>query len=332
MQNKIGKLTEIGVKFPIMQAGMPGISRAELVGAVAKAGGIGTLGLLDVSIWESEIARAKSLAEGKPICVNLLLPFTRRKHIDIAIEQKVAMTSLFWGDKPEIISRLKDNDIFVFQQVGSIGEAAKVIDYGVDAVILQGKEAGGHVRADEYLDELLPGVIEVSKSIPVFAAGGIYGAEDVKRVVSLGASGISTGTRFLLSDESSAHDAFKHKLVSSNETVLTKLFGMGWSDTHRVATNAATRKWCDQNGEIPAWLKLLNSSFAFSKHVLPLKSEIARFQNPRIPFFTPSSFVKEHSERLLECTALYAGERIYELSDVLPVNEIVADLAAGLTS
>lgn len=308
---------------------MPGIAKAELVTAVARAGGIGTLGLLDVSIWEDEIARTRGLLQGLPFAVNLLLPYTRRKHVDAIVAQKVPIVSLFWGSAPHIIQRLKENNCYVMQQVGSIDEAKRVVEQGVDAIIIQGKEAGGHVRGEHYLDELLPSVIDTVGDVPVFAAGGIYSSEDVQRVVALGCSGISTGTRFLLSDESEAHDAYKNLLLASSATVITKLFGFGWSDNHRVAINQSVRNWCDANGKVPAWLQRLNASFTFTQRLLPLKSSIALWQHPRRPFFSPSTLLREHPHHLLECTALYAGEKLAGITCLMPAADIVSELAKG---
>lgn len=328
MNIKLKGLSDIGVTWPVMQAGMPGISRADLVSAVARAGGIGTLGMLDLSIWEDEIIRAKSQAGHYPIAVNLLLPFVRSKHVEILLKHKIPMVSLFWGDKPELVTRLKKSGVYVFQQVGSVEQAQRVIGQGVDALIVQGKEAGGHVLGKDNLDQLLPEVVKaVADEFPVFAAGGIYTSGDVRRVVSLGAAGVSTGTRFLLSEESAAHDAYKRKLVDASDTVLTRLFGFSWPDQHRVVVNKAVETWCNKNGEVPRWLNRLNAGFVFTRKLVPMKSAIARLQNPRLPFFSPATLVKELPVKLLECTALYAGENINQLNSILPARDIVAELA-----
>lgn len=94
------RLSQLGIEVAVMQAGMPGIATAKLAAAVARSGGIGTLGLLDVSLWEREIIKAKSLAAGHPLCVNLLLPYTRRKHVDVLIAHKIPMVSFILGREP----------------------------------------------------------------------------------------------------------------------------------------------------------------------------------------------------------------------------------------
>ncbi len=194
---KLGKLLSTGVVYPIMQAGMPGVADVELAAAVSRSGGIGTLGLQDVSVWEQSLRRMKALACGKPVNANLLLPYTRRKHIDGLLREQIPLVTLFWGEASKLTREFHQHGIFVFQQVGSVDEADRALDAGVDAIIAQGIEAGGHIRGTQRLAELLPRIAEHASSTPVFAAGGVYSADDVRRVVALGASGVSTGTMWI---------------------------------------------------------------------------------------------------------------------------------------
>ena len=94
------KLTILGIRYPVMQVGMPGIARGELAAAVARAGGVGTVGLTDQSVWEQALRGALDLADGHPLCAHLLLPYTRQRHVDIVLELEIPMVSLFWGDEP----------------------------------------------------------------------------------------------------------------------------------------------------------------------------------------------------------------------------------------
>ncbi|KAF0804338.1 2-nitropropane dioxygenase [Alcanivorax xiamenensis] len=326
----LAKLGALGVRHPVMQAGMTSASGPALAGAVSAAGGIGTLGLHDVSVWEEMIERTRARAKGNPISVNLLLPYTRVKHLDVVIRQQVPIVTLFWGDGKREIRQLRKHGVFVFQQVGSVVEARKAIDAGVDGIIVQGVEAGGHVRAEKRLDVLLPEVVELTSTLPVFAAGGIYAAEDAARVVGLGAHGVCTGTRFLLTPESHIHDAYREALLAADNTILTHLFGFGWPDLHRVVPNKATERWCRENGSIPGWLKMLNTSFSFTRKLVPMKSRISSIQKPSVPFFSPAMLGRGQQESLIDATAIYAGEQVGRIHDIKPASEIVAELAKGM--
>lgn len=119
----LARLEALGVRYPVMQAGMSSASGPALAGAVAMAGGIGTLGLHDMSVWEDKIVQTKAIAGENPISVNLLLPNTRARHVDTVIRQQVPIATLFWGKGARLIQQLHRHDIFVFQQVGSRTEA-----------------------------------------------------------------------------------------------------------------------------------------------------------------------------------------------------------------
>jgi len=93
------RLKDVGVRHPVMQVGMPGIARAELAAAVARAGGIGTVGLTDQSIWEQTLRAAIDLAKGHPLCAHLLLPFARQSHVDVILDLEIPMVSLFWTEQ-----------------------------------------------------------------------------------------------------------------------------------------------------------------------------------------------------------------------------------------
>lgn len=328
-QARLQKLYSQGVQYPIMQAGMPVAGNVRLAAAVSRAGGIGTLGLQDVSVWEQSLKQLKQQAAAHPVNANLLLPYTRKAHVQAVIRQQVPIVTLFWGKAQPCVRPLHEAGCFLFQQVGSVDEAKQALDAGVDGLIVQGEEAGGHVRGTLKLQELLPQVRALTQEIPCFAAGGIYTAEDVRRAVSLGADGISTGSRFLLTDESGAHSAYKQRLLDASETLKTTLFGLGWATPHRVVPNAATQRWCDKNGAVPAWLDGLHKAFGFTRKIAPFKPDAARGQRADIPFFTNAVIPEHLSAELVESCPLYAGERVKELTDIQPAAQVVQSLAQG---
>lgn len=330
MNERLQKLYSLGVKYPIMQAGMPVAGSVRLAVAVSRAGGIGTLGLQDVSVWEQSLKQLKQEAGDYPVNANLLLPYTRKAHVQAVIRQQMPMVTLFWGDAAPYVKPLQAAGCFLFQQVGSVDEAKRALDAGIDGLIVQGEEAGGHVRGELKLQDLLPQVRALTLDIPCFAAGGIYSAEDVRRVTVLGADGISTGSRFVLTPESGAHPAYKQRLLDASQTLKTTLFGLGWATPHRVVPNAATQRWCDEHGGVPVWLDGLNKLFGFTRKVVPFKSEAARNQRPDIPLFTNAVIPEHLSAALVESCPLYAGERVKELVDILPAAQVVQSLAQGL--
>jgi len=329
MTERLQKLYSLGVKYPIMQAGMPVAGNVRLAAAVSRAGGIGTLGLQDVSVWEQSLKQLKQQAADHPVNANLLLPYTRKAHVQAVIRQQMPIVTLFWGKASPYVKPLQGAGCFLFQQVGSVDEAKQALDAGVDGLIVQGEEAGGHVRGQLKLGELLPQVRALTQDIPCFAAGGIYSAGDVRQAITLGADGVSTGSRFLLTYESGAHPAYKKRLLEASQTLKTTLFGLGWATPHRVVPNAATRRWCDENGAVPGWLDGINKAFGFTRKIAPFKPDAARSQRADVPFFTNAVIPEYLSADLVESCPLYVGERVKELTDIQPAAQVVQSLAQG---
>ena len=214
-------LERLGLELPVVQAGMGGgLSTHELAAAVSSAGGLGTIGFLAPDGIREEVAAARRATEA-PIAVNLLLPFARGAHFEAASAADVVVT--FWG-KPE-----RRTGKAWIHQVGSVEEATEARAAGADAVIAQGVESGGHVRGSEPAMEILARVRgALGDDYPVLSAGGIVDSTDVKARLDAGANAVVSGTRFLLSEESGAHDAYKARLLEADETILTELFGAGW--------------------------------------------------------------------------------------------------------
>ncbi|QHS10789.1 nitronate monooxygenase family protein [Sinimarinibacterium sp. NLF-5-8] len=322
----------LGLRVPVVQAGMGGgLSTAPLAGAVSKAGGLGTLGILPPDEFAADMQRTRALAEGAPFAVNLLMPFVRPAHVAACIEQRPAVAVLFYGHDRDLVHALRAADIQVWHQIGSAGAAQQAIADGADAVIAQGVEAGGHLAGDVPLAQLLPQVRAVSKSRPVLAAGGIFDAASSRRARALGADGVVAGTRFLLTDESNAHDEYKARLLSASTTLRTQLFGLGWPAWHRVAPNAATQKWCAASGEEPLWLRALNTLSIPSRRVIPLSAVVSMASQQRLglPFYTAASKTKDMPEANIETTALYAGECVSHIESLQSAADVVAELARG---
>lgn len=228
-------LDRLGVELPVAQAGMGGgLAGPELAAAVSEAGGLGTIGMLGPAPLEAELAAARRLTN-KPIAVNLLLPFARTADWRAAEGADAVVT--IWGTPERRTSKPW------IHQCGSVAEAVAARAAGADAVIAQGREAGGHVRGSTAGVELLEMVRSELPDFPILSAGGIATADDVRARLDAGADGVVAGTRFLMSDESGAHPEYKRRLLEARETLLTELFGVGWPAPHRVVGNEATRRW-----------------------------------------------------------------------------------------
>src|SRR5262249_32454672 len=146
-----------------------------------------------------------------------------KTYVDICIEERVPVLSFFWGDPTPYVTRARAEGIKVCDQVGSVNAAQRAQRAGVDFIIAQGLEAGGHVAGTVGTVVLVPRVADTVAPIPVVAAGGIADGRGLAAALALGAEGVVLGTRLLASTESNAHPAYKEKLVFATEedTVLT---------------------------------------------------------------------------------------------------------------
>jgi nitronate monooxygenase len=310
------------MEMPVVQGGMGGgLSGHRLAAAVSAAGGLGTIGILDPGGLGREIAAARRLSD-RPLAVNLLLPFARRGHFQAASQADVVVT--FWG-----APRRRTSKIWI-HQCGSVEEALAARAAGADGVIAQGVEAGGHVRGTLPAAELLARVRRaVADGYPVLSAGGIADASDVAARLDAGAQAVVCGTRFLMSDESGAHPAYKARLIGAGDTVLTELFGVGWPAAHRVVANEATVRWLARDARGPGWLRAFHRVTApvFSRTPPAMRSRLAATQRPSRPLFGPAAATCDGPPNLVEAGPLYAGECVGRIADVRPAGELVRELA-----
>jgi NAD(P)H-dependent flavin oxidoreductase YrpB (nitropropane dioxygenase family) len=315
-------LERLGIELPVVQAGMGGgIARHELAAAVSEAGGLGTIGIMPPDALAAEIAAAKRLTS-KPVAVNLLLPFTRAGHWEALKGADAVVT--FWG-KP----RRRGEGVWL-HQCGSVEEASAARAAGADGVIVQGVEAGGHVRGSTPALELLEQIRErLPDGYPLWLAGGIADGDDVRTALDAGADAAVLGTRFLMSDESRAHKAYKQRLMESRETVLTELFGLGWPAQHRVIWNEAAERWLRKDARGPAWVRLLNRATAPALSRLPDRAQMAtlKSQSAAAPFLSPRPPTDTGPRNLLDAGPLYAGETVSRIHDIRPAGELVRELA-----
>jgi nitronate monooxygenase len=297
-----------------------GLSRHELAAAVSEAGGLGTIAVNGAAAIARELAAARRLTE-RPLAVNLLLPFARRDWFEAAAAADVVVT--FWG-RP----RRRTPGVWI-HQCGSVGEARAAHAAGADALIVQGVEAGGHVRGEMPALDLLERVrAALPQGYPLLLAGGIADRDDVRRALEAGADAAVAGTRFLLSEESRAHPAYRQRLLEAEETVLTELFGAGWPAPHRVVANAATDHWLGADPRGPRLNRALNRFSAAGARFLPASVQVrlARAQRPNSRLLTPIGPTDDGFPTLVDAGPLYAGESVTRIRDIRPASELVADL------
>ena len=217
MTNKISNLFK--VKYPIIQAGMIWNSGWKLASAVSNQGGLGLIGAGSMypDVLDEHILKCKK-ATDKPFGVNLPMLYPDiQTHIEIIIKHKVPIVFTSAGNPKTWTQILKDEGITVVHVVSSAKFAIKSQDAGVDAVVAEGFEAGGHNGRDETTTFCLIPDVKRKIEIPLIAAGGIATGRQVAAAMLLGADGVQIGSRFAATYESSSHNRFKEIIVNTNE-------------------------------------------------------------------------------------------------------------------
>ena len=217
MQNRVTQL--FGIKYPIIQAGMIWASGWRLASAVSNAGGLGLIGAGSMypDVLREHIQKCKA-ATNKPFGVNVPLLYPAiNELIEIIIEEKVSIVFTSAGNPKTWTSTLKKEGIIVVHVVSSSKFAQKAEEAGCDAVVAEGFEAGGHNGREETTTLVLIPLVRNTVKIPVIAAGGIATGRQMFASMVLGASGVQVGSRFVASNEASAHLNFKEKIIGLGE-------------------------------------------------------------------------------------------------------------------
>lgn len=315
------RLTEmLGIRHPVLQGAMGGVARAELVAAVCNAGGLGILGMnrMPPDYIREQIRKTRALT-ARPFGVNIV-PATvtesvAESQVEVCLEERVSLVSLFWCDPAPFVERCHAAGARVVLQVGSTEEARSAMEAGVDIIVAQGVEAGGHVRGRVGLLPLLPAVVDAVAPTPVLAAGGIVNGRGLAAALSLGAEGVWVGTRFVASAECEAHPDYKQRVVAARETdtVLTEAFHVGWPphSPHRVLQNALT------DGAAPP-----------SGPVARTRRGDATVEVPPFSIIPPTI----HTEGQTELMANYAGQGVGSITEILPAAAIVEQMVAEAES
>src|SRR5580704_4904490 len=232
----------LGIALPIIQAPIGGAVGPPLAAAVSNAGGLGMLvpWRADIETVRRQIRELRALTS-RPFGVNLNLEFAQEERLAVCLDERVPVISFFWRDPASLVARAKAGGAIVMHTVGSAAAAKQAVHCGVDIVVAQGWEAGGHVRGTVATMALVPAVVDAVSPAPVVAAGGIADGRGLAAALALGAAGAWIGTRFLLSEEAAIHPRYREHLQRANENdtvYLDNLFDGRWPDApHRVLRN-----------------------------------------------------------------------------------------------
>lgn len=231
----------IGIEYPIIQGGMAWVANGELVAAVSAAGGLGIIGAGNAppEVIKAEIAKVRDVTD-KPFGVNIyyMSPYVEAL-VDLIIDYKVPVVTTGAGNPGKHISRLKQAGTKIFPVVSSVALAKRLTRQGVDGIIAEGLECGGHV-GDITSISLLPQIVDAI-DLPVIAAGGIADGRGLVAALALGACGVQMGTRFICAEECKVHYRYKEAILNARDrdTVLTGMPG----HQVRVLKNKLTKQF-----------------------------------------------------------------------------------------
>lgn len=307
----------LGIDLPIIQAPVGSATCPELAAAVSNAGGLGMLALTWKDLEEArQLIRETRKRTARPFGVNFVLEWDAARHLDVFLEEGVKIISFFWGDPRRYIPIAHQAGATVMHTVGSALEARRMAGLGVDVIVAQGWEAGGHVCGQVGTMALLPSVVDAVQPLPVVAAGGIGDGRGLAAALALGADAVWLGTRFLASEEARVHPQYRQRLLNAgeNDTVYTSLFDGGWANApHRVLQNSTFKAWreagCPASGSRPHEGQV-----------------VATPENGRqIPYYhdtIPLPGMRGDVEKL----ALYAGQSVGLVAESKPAGVIVREI------
>lgn len=308
----------LNIEIPIIQAPIAFAASPALVAAVSNAGGLGMLSATwrDLADIRQTIGAVRTLTN-RPFGVNLGLAWPQEERLEVCLDEGVPIISLFWGDPTKHVERIHDAGALLMQTVASAAEARRVSDVGVDIIVAQGWEAGGHVWGTVATLPLVPRVADAVAPKPVVAAGGIADGRGLAAALMLGAAGVWVGTRFLASEEAAAHSAYKERVIKAEETdtVYSMVFDGGWPNApHRTLRNETVTRWeragSPPNGQRPGEGETVAA--------WPDGRPVTRYESTYpFPGITGD----------LEALALYAGQSTGLVSHIQPAGEIVRGMA-----
>ncbi len=309
------------IDHAIIQAPIGSATTAQLAAAVSNAGALGTLSLSWRTLQETrQILKQTSALTRRPYGVNLVLTADQSERLSISLDAGIRIIWTFWGRPNRYVSQVHSAGALLMHSAGSLPEALDAAEAGVDVLVLQGVEAGGHVRGSEPAIDLLHQVKEQISDVPLVLAGGLAARSDVQTAAAAGADGVCLGTRFVCASEANAAPLYQQAIIDAGEggTLLSELFDKGWPNArHRVIRNTTTAMWeaagCPSSGQRPGE----HQQVATTAAGLPVE---------RYSDVIPTADMQGD----LEALALYAGESSVGIHDVLPAAEIIRQLSGQL--
>src|SRR5580692_3894001 len=292
----------------------------ELAAAVSNAGGLGML-TLTWSDPAGDVVRQTAALTDRPFGGNLVLTSDQHRRLNEALEAGLRVVSFFEGDPTEYVEQVHEAKGVVLQTVSSAEAARRAVDGGVDVVVAQGWEAGGHVPGQIGTLPLVPAVVDAVAPVPVIAAGGIGDARGVAAVLALGAQAAWLGTRFLLAQEMPIHDEYRRRVMDAAETDTrwyADLYEVGWPDApNRSLRNSTAEAW-EAAGRPPPGSRPgegdVIAHFASGE-------AIVRYE-PAAPMVGTTGDI--------EAVSLWAGQSVALARRPQPAAEIVSELVDGL--
>lgn len=317
----------LGIDVPIVCAPMGFITGVELAAAVSNAGGLGVMsaGATPPPVLRRQIRQLREMT-ARPFGVNILL-FTApggmqrpvAELVQVCIEERVPIVSFFWGDCSPYVGAIHAAGLKVMDQVGSVNAARRSKQAGMDIIVAQGTEAGGHVEGEITTFALVPLVVDAVAPVPVIAAGGIADGRGVAAALALGADAAMLGTRFICTPESTAHPRYRERLIAAHEgdTVRTILFGYGWPNApHRVLRTAFVEQWLDNEARA-------QESRPDEPAVGTLR--LGEHEIPQLRFMGIPPNIGTTGD--IDSMALYAGEGVGLVREIKPAGDLVRELA-----
>ena len=300
-QNPICKL--LNIKYPIFQGGMAWIGTAELASAVSNAGGLGIIGAghMPPDLLRAEIQKAKKWTD-KPFGVNIMLmsPFVKEV-MEVVIDERVAVVTTGAGNPAEYLPALKEVGTKVIPVVASVALAKRLVRSGVDAVIAEGTESGGHVGEITTM-ALIPQVVD-AVDVPVIGAGGIGDSRGIMAAFALGASAVQMGSRFVVSEECIAHPNYKNLVLKAKDSS-TVVTGRSTGHPVRVLANKMTREYAEMESH--------NASV----------EELEKFGAGRLNLATHKGDVENGSVMIGQISGMF--------HEIKPVATIIEELVGGI--
>ena len=309
----------VGIPLPIVQAPIGGLATPEVASAASEAG---ALGMLAMTWKESEeidaiLGRMAGLTD-RPFGVNLILRTPQEERLRRCLDGGARIVSFFWGDPAPLVPIAHAAGATVMHTVATAEEARRVVDAGVDVVVAQGWEAGGHVWGEVAILALVPAVVDAVAPTPVVAAGGIGDGRGLAAVLTLGASAGWLGTRFAASSEAAAHPRYHELLLAATEasTVHSSVFDGGWPDApHRTLRNSTTETW-EAAGRPPP------GDRPGERDVVATDTDGSAVH--RYDSVSPRADLQGDIEAL----SLGAGQSVGLVHDIRPIRDIVQGIAA----